>query len=105
MKKIKKNTTQFTVDLTDVNSCADVYDKIIDAKIKNNINVTPLELVTQVRFALSKLTEDYILLPKDFFTCKVTVVKDKSNKTDDKKQVRRKEGLFKRFWNWITRKK
>lgn len=96
MKKIKKNTTQFTVDLTDVNSCADVYDKIIDAKIKNNINVTPTELVTQVRFALSKLTEDYILFPKDIITYDVTMIK---------KQVRRKEGLFKRFWNWITRKK
>lgn len=84
--KSKKVTTDFKVDLTTVNSGSEVYAAIADAKCDKFLtNIEYLTLISDIvnRFGIN-IT---------FCNCNNCIKPTK------------KPNVFKRFWNWITRKK
>lgn len=97
-KKTKKTKTDFKVILTDVESPADVYERIVEAKIEAGLNITPCEHVNYTRILVNKLSDSFLMVPfAQVEICKIPM--------ENLQAEPKKPGLFKRFWNWITRKK
>ncbi len=79
----------FTVDLTGCKTPRDIYVKYADAKVLAGLPITRQEY-----FAIIEDAEEYakpVFLSIDIENCKPAIAKKKPN-------------IFKRFWNWLTRK-
>ena len=109
-KKVsKKIEPKFIVDLTNANTIDDVYLAFALAKHNAGLPINDAELTTIVGTAvdltIQAMTNNYICLPKD--AGKSIEVNDGEKLIfDSKGNVSvKKPNVFKRFWNWITRKK
>ena len=85
MKKTFKPT--YIVDITDVNTVEDMKVKFALAKHNAGIALTDAELKTIISYAVNLVPTECV--------CNIDVYEVKENK----------KPWYKRFWNWITRKK
>lgn len=98
-KKVKKVAKPaFIVDITDCETATDVIVEIALAKVDAGIAITVSELeailFNEIEFAI----EEYENELKDEILVLTNIAMLQENKTPKKPNV------FKRFWNWITRK-
>ena len=121
MKKINKTKIKpaYTVNLTNIGSARDVYAQFGAAKLKAGLPVTNVEMscmfeiltdatIAAVIDVLFNMTNGLVLEDG-----KLTKVQLKSYEIGDDEMIVVKDGnvkikkknIFKRFWNWITRKK
>lgn len=110
MKKTnKKNTIKYIVDITNSFDEVDVILAFAKAKLENNIVPNVVELNTMFDTLEYSIVE-YIIHPLfngGEYNCIATingnVVKGTAAKMDIN-TTKKKPNVFKRFWNWITRK-
>lgn len=103
-KTAKKVEPKFIVDLTDVESPKDVYVKFALAKQHAGLPLTNVEFGA----VIDKVTD----IATEILYCKlmlaahpIEVVGDDQLVFNSKGQFEvKKPNIFKRFWNWITRK-
>lgn len=112
MKKTN-NTPLYTVNIAEAETVFDIYAKFAVAKVKAGIPLTQKEMDAYMVVATEYCAEyfltllfedcncDYIKINKDFGIACVKCVQIELDKPTPVK----KPNVFKRFWNWITRKK
>lgn len=98
-KSVKKVKPAFTVDMTDVESISEAYNEITAAKMSAGLNIRPEQHMNMMLKMVKVFNKMFYMLPKDH----TTVYDGLKNKIVEK--VEKKPNVFKRFWNWITRKK
>lgn len=111
MKKTTKKVTKtvkpaFIVDLTNVETPAELYAAFGLAKQDANLPMTDDELVSIVNIAvnttLAALQDAFSKLPYTEYN----ITNGEKLIFDEKGNVKvKKANIFRRFWNWITRKK
>lgn len=111
MKKTTKKITKtvkpaFIVDLTNVETPTELYAAFGLAKQDANLPMTDDELVAIVNIAvgttLAALQDAFNKLPFQKFD----ITNGEKLVFDEKGNVKvKKPNIFRRFWNWITRKK
>lgn len=82
----KKFNPVYTVDITKCNNIRDIIAKFAEAKVKANLPITETEYLASVYSAMDAVN-------------RLTVVINAAL------APKKKTNVFKRFWNWITRKK
>lgn len=94
----KKFKPLFTVDVTNCNDDRDIVVEFTKAKVRAGLPITEYEFNTCISRTIS-MFED--ALNSMSFELDVPDVPD----VPDMIFVKKKPNIFKRFWNWITRKK
>jgi len=98
MKTIKPKKSEFTVDLTKCETPNDIYIAFGFAKQEAGLPMSNTEFAA-ILTETSNIREWGTQLAKNFFeTLEMIDAKDWCQST-------KKPNIFKRFWNWITRKK
>ena len=119
MKSMKPVKKYVIVDLTNVESPSDVYAAFVEAKC----GVEPITKEEMFNYAMhvTELMNTYIIQSCnrliDYIDALIDTIEsayDNQEDTDDlvikreeeeEEKVEKKPNIFKRFWNWITRKK
>lgn len=83
----KKFDPVYTVDITDCTNVRDIIARFAEAKVKAGLTISEMEYGASIWSALSKhsrpiFIKAYYEMPRNL-----------------------RPNIFKRFWNWITRKK
>lgn len=108
LKKTKKVTKKpaFIVDLTDIATPEDVIMEFIVAKVNGGLPIKDKELEFAVNYGATFALE---CVEKWYFSRNFVRITDSSLGKqiikDIKKAIAPKTPWYKRFWNWITRKK
>ena len=111
MKKTIKKTTKtvkpaFIVDMTEVNTPSELYAAFGLAKQDAKLPMTDEELTAIINITIATVLETII---KEFnkLPCKqFEITNGEKLVFDEKGNVKvKKPNIFRRFWNWITRKK
>lgn len=82
-RKVSMSNVQFEVDFTDVNTLCEAYAAVAEAALCKYCTENEIEALTEV-------------VRPTFYVCYCNC---------DCKPKAKKPNIFKRFWNWITRKK
>ena len=90
MKKFKPS---YIVDITKCEDALDMIVAIAYAKVDANVAIT--------RDELDAVIKDYIETTADKFS---EMIINTLNKCAEKKEPKKKPNIFKRFWNWMTKK-
>lgn len=104
-KKTKKPAFKpvFTVDLTDCYDAEEVYEAILNAKFETKVPLTNYEIS---KFCEYKICQALDMLIDDLFDGHNAIVMEGDKiKAFDAIKVTVKLPWYKRFWNWLTRKK
>lgn len=104
-KTAKKFNPAFVVDLTDIEGPEDVTIEFIAAKVRAGISITNKEFMYTLGYGAATALEAVENFYFDHTTC---IEDDKLAKKllkEIKKAIKRRTPWYKRFWNWITRKK
>lgn len=100
----KKNMNTIKVNLTNCTAPFDVTAAFVDAKVDNKIPIEEWELKTYCEQNYNAGFRDGIDSITDALSAIFIIDKEHiSNIVDELKP--KKPNIFKRFWNWITRKK
>lgn len=111
MKKTTKKTTKavkpaFTVDMTEVNTPTELYAAFGLAKQDAKLPITDEELTAIINLTIATVMET---LAKEFEKLpykEYEITKGEKLIFDEKGNVKvKKPNIFRRFWNWIARKK
>lgn len=97
MKKFKPSY------IVDIIKCEDTLDMIVAiayAKVDANVAITRDELDAVIILSAYDL-KDYIETTADKFS---EMIINTLNKCAEKKEPKKKPNIFKRFWNWMTKK-
>ena len=97
MKKFKPS---YIVDITKCEDTLDMIVAIADAKVDANVAITRDELDAVIILNAYDL-KDYIETTADKFS---EMIINTLNKCVEKKEPKKKPNIFKRFWNWMTKK-
>lgn len=97
MKKFKPS---YIVDITKCEDALDMIVAIAYAKVDANVAITRDELDTVIILNTYNL-KDYIEETADKFS---EMIINTLNKCVEKKEPKKKPNIFKRFWNWMTKK-
>lgn len=97
MKKFKPS---YIVDMTKCEDTLDMIVAIAYAKIDANVAITRDELDAVIILNAYDL-KDYIEATADKFS---EMIINTLNKCVEKKEPKKKPNIFKRFWNWMTKK-
>ncbi len=97
MKKFKPS---YIVDITKCEDTLDMIVAIAYAKIDANVAITRDELDAVIILNAYDL-KDYIEATADKFS---EMIINTLNKCVEKKEPKKKPNIFKRFWNWMTKK-
>lgn len=97
MKKFKPS---YIVDITKCEDTLDMIVAIAYAKIDANVAITGDELDAVIILNAYDL-KDYIEATADKFS---EMIISTLNKCVEKKEPKKKPNIFKRFWNWMTKK-
>lgn len=97
MKKFKPS---YIVDITKCEDTLDMIVAIAYAKIDANVAITRDELDAVIILNAHDL-KDYIETTADKFS---EMIINTLNKCVEKKEPKKKPNIFKRFWNWMTKK-
>ena len=104
-KTNKKFNPAFVVDLTDIEGPEDVTIEFIAAKVRADIPITNKEFMYTLSYGAATALEAMENFYFDHTTC---IEDDKLAEKllkEIKKSITKKTPWYKRFWNWITRKK
>lgn len=119
MKSMKPVKKYVIVDLTNVESPSDVYAAFVEAKC----GVEPITKEEMFNYAMhvTELMNTYIIQSCnrliDYMDALIDTIESAYDSSEDneeaedeceapeEKKVEKKPNIFKRFWNWITRKK
>ena len=97
MKKFKPS---YIVDITKCEDTLDMIVAIAYAKIDANVAITRDELDAVIILNAYDF-KDYIETTADKFS---EMIINTLNKCVEKKEPKKKPNIFKRFWNWMTKK-
>ena len=107
-KSVKKSTSkkpEYFVDLTDVKTPNDVYVEFALAKQKAGKPLTDAELNTIVGYKIYKTVSAVKEAISELPYKEVNIEGDEKLVLDAKGNISvKKPNIFRRFWNWITRK-
>lgn len=98
-KTIKSIKPAFTVDITNCETDIDVIIEIAIAKVDAGIAITREELETIIFNEVELALEEYVEDIENEIVVLTDVIEMQEAKNNTKKP-----NIFKRFWNWITRK-
>ena len=107
MKKNTKKTVKptYVVDLTDIEGPEDVTIEFIAAKVRAGISITDKEFMYTLGYGAITAFEAV----ENFYFNHTTCIEDdklaEKLLKEIKKSITKKTPWYKRFWNWITRKK
>lgn len=104
-KKTKKPAFKpvFTVDLTECYDAEEMYEAFLTAKFEAKVPLTSYEVG---KFCEYKIIQALDLFVDDLFDGhNAIVIEDDEIKAFDAIKVTIKQPWYKRFWNWIMRKK
>ena len=119
MKSMKPVKKYVIVDLTNVENPSDVYAAFVEAKC----GVEPITKEEMFNYAMhvTELMNTYIIQSCnrliDYIDVLIDTIENVYDSSEDneeaedeceapeEKKVEKKPNIFKRFWNWITRKK
>ena len=121
MKSMKPVKKYVIVDLTNVESPSDVYAAFVEAKC----GVEPITKEEMFNYAMhvTELMNTYIIQSCnrliDYMDALIDTIESaydnqedpddlvikREEEEEDEEKVEKKPNIFKRFWNWITRKK
>ena len=104
-KKTKKPAFKpaFVADLTWCETAEDVYEEILTAKYEAKVPLTNYEVGKFCEYKIAQALDQFV---DDLFCGHNAVVIDNCEvKAFDAVKVTIKQPWYKRFWNWITRKK
>lgn len=93
---MKKNKYLFVVDLTECENSVDVFTSIADAKVLAGVAINIPEYMTIIESTVENTVSTTCII--DSIASNIVSI---LNKNADKK----KDNIFKRFWNWLTNKK
>lgn len=97
MKKFKPS---YIIDITKCEDALDMIVAIAYAKVDANVAITRDELDAVIILNAYDL-KDYIETTADKFS---EMIINTLNKCAEKKELKKKPNIFKRFWNWMTKK-
>lgn len=97
MKKFKPS---YIVDITKCEDTIDMIVAIADAKVDANVAITRDELDAVIILNAYDL-KNYIETTADKFS---EMIINALNKCAERKEPKKKPSIFKRFWNWMTKK-
>ena len=107
-KSVKKSTSkkpEYFVDLTDVKTPNDVYVEFALAKQKAGKPLTDNELETIIGYAIYRTLNTVRKVVSELPYKEVNIEGDEKIILDAKGNIRvKKPNIFRRFWNWLTRK-
>lgn len=86
-----------TVDITDCTTIEDLVAAMANAKIEAGVSVSRIEVETLIQAAIDEAVEEVLSDLFDDFECPVII-------EEQDIEPEKKPNVFKRFWNWITRK-
>lgn len=107
LKKTKKVTKKpmFLVDLTEIESPDDIVMEFIAGKVRAGLPISEKEMF----FSMGYGAATALTAVEDFYYSHATMIEDDklANKLlkEIGKALKKKQPWYKRFWNWITRKK
>lgn len=93
---MKKNKYLFIVDLTECEDGVDVFTSIADAKVLAGVAINVPEYMAIIESTVENTVNTTCII--DSIASNIVSI---LNKNADKK----KDNIFKRFWNWLTNKK
>ena len=97
MKKFKPS---YIIDITKCEDTLDMIVAIVYAKVDANVAITRDELDAMM-FLTAYNLKNYIDEVADKYS---EMIIDTLNKCVEKKEPKKKPNIFKRFWNWMTKK-
>ena len=97
MKKFKPS---YIVDITKCEDTLDMIVAIAYAKIDANVAITRDELDAVIVLSAYDL-KNFVEATADKFS---EMIINTLNKCVEKKEPKKKPNIFKRFWNWMTKK-
>lgn len=97
MKKFKPS---YIVDITKCEDALDMIVAIAYAKVDANVAITRDELDAVIILSAYDL-KDYVNEMADKYS---EMIINTLNKCVDNKEPKKKPNIFKRFWNWMTKK-
>lgn len=97
MKKFKPS---YIVDITKCEDTLDMIVAIAYAKVDANVAITRDELDAVIILSAYDL-KDYVNEMADKYS---EMIINTLNKCVDNKEPKKKSNIFKRFWNWMTKK-
>lgn len=107
-KSVKKSTSkkpEYFVNLTDVKTPDDVYVEFALAKQKAGKPLTDSDLETIIGYAFYRILDRVRKIVSEFPYKEVNIEGDEKIILDANGNIRiKKPNIFRRFWNWLTRK-
>lgn len=97
MKKFKPS---YIIDITKCEDTLDMIVAIVYAKVDANVAITRDELDAMMLLTAYNL-KNYIEETADKFS---EMIINTLNKCVENKEPKKKPNIFKRFWNWMTKK-
>ena len=97
MKKFKPS---YIVDITKCEDALDMIVAIAYAKVDANVAITRDELDAVIILSAYDL-KDYVNEMADKYS---EMIINTLNECAEKKEPKKKPNIFKRFWNWMTKK-
>ena len=97
MKKFKPS---YIIDITKCEDTLDMIVAIVYAKVDANVAITRDELDAMM-FLTAYNLKNYIDEVADKYS---EMIIDTLNKCVENKEPKKKPNIFKRFWNWMTKK-
>lgn len=97
MKKFKPS---YIIDITKCEDALDMIVAIAYAKVDANVAITRDELDAVIILSAYDL-KDYVNEMADKYS---EMIINTLNKCVEKKEPKKKPNIFKRFWNWMTKK-
>jgi len=97
---MKKFKPAYTVDITNCNDERDVIVEFAKAKVSAGLPITKTEYNASVLSIAQKILDGVAVATKAAALFAETILNSVKNTEAEKKP-----NVFKRFWNWITRKK
>ena len=97
MKKFKPS---YIIDITKCEDTLDMIVAIVYAKVDANVAITRDELDAVIILSAYDL-KDYVNEMADKYS---EMIINTLNKCVEKKEPKKKPNIFKRFWNWMTKK-
>ena len=97
---MKKFKPAYVVDITDCNDERDVIVEFAKAKVSAGLPITKTEYSASVLATAQKVIDAVAIATKAATVFAETILNSVKNTEAEKKP-----NVFKRFWNWITRKK
>lgn len=109
-KTTKKFIPLYTVDLTDLETPNDIVEAFVLARFEAGLGLSSrdrdifINALIDTALDMQDMTDRLCDTANDICACITTVINNKTTETPKVEKEEKKPNIFKRFWNWITRK-